>query len=110
MGLPSAPLARAGQRQSVVMAALRKHVLTNNRSPPGVSSLVRLASQGPSTSSRNLTISPVVVHHSPINNEPPLLDVHVSKLSTVSSPPSNLPAQPDPCDKNVVVSALKQKR
>ena len=105
MGLPSAPLARAGQRQSVVMAALRKHVLTNNHSPPGVSSLVRLASQGPSTSSRNLTISPVVVHHSQINNEPPLLDV--SKLST---PPSNLPAQPDPCDKNVVVSALKQKR
>lgn len=101
MGLPSAPLARAGQRQSVVMAALRKHVMTNNRSPPGVSSLVRLASQGP-TSSRNLTISPVVVHHSPINNKP-------SKLLPVS-PPSNLPTQPNPCDKNVVVSALKQKR
>ena len=106
MGLPSAPLARAGQRQSVVMAALRKHVLTNNRSPPGVSSLVRLASQGPATSSCNLTISPVVVHHSPVNNKP-LLDI--SKLSTIS-PPSNLPPQPDPCDKDVVVSALKQKR
>ena len=70
MGLQSAPLARAGQRQSVVMASLMKHTLNNNhrRSPSGISRLVQLASQGSSSGSCNLPVSPVIVRLSALED------------------------------------------
>lgn len=102
----SFPLTRAGRQHSLVMTSLVKQTLNNNgRSPlSNRSSLVQLAARGSPLHTNTSHVSPVIVKLS----EPE------KKNSKVRSPPSshgdsmNIPF--DPCDKNVVVSALKQKR
>lgn len=93
-----APLRRA---QTPIQGSLFKgHLQTHHSSPPGTS-LVSLAVRGRLRQTESLPVSPVIVQ---LSNP-----TEAGSTSRDSNAPAGTPSL-DPCNKEVVISALKQKR